>query len=187
MEFTLNVNLNLSEATERTLNRLADAFGNSQNVTPKSRVGVRPMTADEETAFKARLDYEKKSIELQEEVDEKWQKEVIEPTYEEKAEEVKEAPKATRARKPATPKAEEPKPEVVETKPEVAEKGTGDFVPDAVAIRALAIPLAKAGHGVKEKLTELGYGGIGQLSEGGNEEHIKTFYAWLLEETKSLK
>ena len=56
-----------------------------------------------------------------------------------------------------------------------------------VAIRALAIPLAKAGHGVKEKLTELGYGGIGQLSEGGNEEHIKTFYAWLLEETKSLK
>ena len=74
-----------------------------------------------------------------------------------------------------------------ETKPEVVEKGTGDFVPDAVAIRALAIPLAKAGHGVKEKLTELGYGGIGQLSEGSNEEHIKTFYAWLLEETKSLK
>ena len=180
MEFTLNVNLNLSEATERTLNQLADAFGNSQNVTSKSRVGLRPMTTDEETAFKARLDYEKKSIELQEEVDEKWQKEVIEPSYEEKAEEVKEAPKATRARKPATPKAEEPK-------PEVAEKGAGDFVPDAVAIRALAIPLAKAGHGVKEKLTELGYGGIGQLSEGGNEEHIKTFYAWLLEETKSLK
>lgn len=168
MEFTLNVNLNLSEATERTINRLADAFGSTKSLS---------------------------HAELKELEEEAWQKvvvqgfkkteEKVETAVEEKAEEVVETPKATRTRKPAAPKVEEPV--VEETKPEVAEKGTGDFVPDAVAIRALAIPLAKAGHGVKEKLTELGYGGIGQLSEGGNEEHIKTFYAWLLEETKSLK
>ena len=170
MEFTLNVNLNLSEATERTLNRLADAFGNSQNVTPKSREGLRPMQADEADALESKI----KAREVK-----------TETVAEEVKEEIVEAPKATRTRKPAAPKVEETK--VEDPKPEVAEKGTGDFVPDAVAIRALAIPLAKAGHGVKEKLTELGYGGIGQLSEGGNEEHIKTFYAWLLEETKSLK
>ena len=169
MEFTLNVNLNLSEATERTLNRLADAFGNSQNVTPKSREGLKPMQVDEADALEAKIYAEEAKPEITEEI----------------KEEIVEAPKATRTRKPATPKVEEPV--VEETKPEVVEKGNGDFVPDAVAIRALAIPLAKAGHGVKEKLTELGYGGIGQLSEGGNEEHIKTFYAWLLEETKSLK
>lgn len=168
MEFTLNVNLNLSEATERTLNRLADAFGNSQNAAPEKKVETRlkPMDEDEQAALKAHLDAKPEVVE-------------------EVKEEIVEAPKATRTRKPAAPKVEEAPAE--ETKPEVVEKGTGDFVPDAVAIRALAIPLAKAGHGVKEKLTELGYGGIGQLSEGGNEEHIKTFYAWLLEETKSLK
>ena len=163
MEFTLNVNLNLSEATERTLNRLADAFGKSLTAT-QNTLAYKVMSADEVAALEAKIYAEEAKPEITEEV-----KEVIE-----------EAPKATRTRKPAAPKAEE-------TKAEVAEKGTGDFVPDAVAIRALAIPLAKAGHGVKEKLTELGYGGIGQLSEGGNEEHIKTFYAWLLEETKSLK
>lgn len=166
MEFTLNVNLNLSEATERTLNRLADAFGKSLTAT-QNTLAYKVMSADEVAALEAKIYAEEAKPEI--------------------TEEVKETPKVTRTRKPATPKAEEPKPEVVETKPEVVEKGTGDFVPDAVAIRALAIPLAKAGHGVKEKLTELGYGGIGQLSEGGNEEHIKTFYAWLLEETKSLK
>ena len=163
MEFTLNVNLNLSEATERTINRLADAFGKSLTAT-QNTLAYKVMSADEVAALEAKIYAEEAKPEIVEEVKE----EVVEP------------PKATRARKPAAPKAEEPKPEVVE-------KGTGDFVPDAVAIRALAIPLAKAGHGVKEKLTELGYGGIGQLSEGGNEEHIKTFYAWLLEETKSLK
>ena len=169
MEFTLNVNLNLSEATERTLNRLADAFGNSQNAPTEKDVFNAVKHQVEEKGFKV--------------VDENFPTKV--ETVEEVKEEIVEAPKATRTRKPAAPKVEEPV--VEETKPEVAEKGTGDFVPDAVAIRALAIPLAKAGHGVKEKLTELGYGGIGQLSEGGNEEHIKTFYAWLLEETKSLK
>lgn len=167
MEITLIVNLNLSEATERTLNRLANAFGSTKSLS---------------------------HAELKELEEEAWQKEVVQGFKKpEKAEEtvverpgvVEEAPKATRTRRPAAPKVEEAK--VEDPKPEVAEKGTGDFVPDAVAIRALAIPLAKAGHGVKEKLTELGYGGIGQLSEGGNEEHIKTFYAWLLEETKSLK
>lgn len=163
MEFTLNVNLNLSEATERTINRLADAFGKSLTAT-QNTLAYKVMSADEVAALEAKIYAEEAKPEITEEV----------------KEEIVEAPKTTRTRKPATPKAEEPKPEVVE-------KGTGDFVPDAVAIRALAIPLAKAGHGVKEKLTELGYGGIGQLSEGGNEEHIKTFYAWLLEETKSLK
>ena len=164
MEFTLNVNLNLSEATERTINRLADAFGKNQNAPTEKDVFNAVKHQVEEKGFKV--------------VDENFPTKV--ETVEEVKEEIVEAPKATRARKPAAPKAEEAKPEVVE-------KGSGDFVPDAVAIRALAIPLAKAGHGVKEKLTELGYGGIGQLSEGGNEEHIKTFYAWLLEETKSLK
>ena len=159
MEFTLNVNLNLSEATERTLNRLADAFGSTKQITENNN-----------------WQHTEKGVELVKDV----AQEIKPDNVEEVKEEIVEAPKATRARKPATPKAEEPK-------PEVAEKGAGDFVPDAVAVRALAIPLAKAGHGVKEKLTELGYGGIGQLSEGGNEEHIKTFYAWLLEETKSLK
>ena len=163
MEFTLNVNLNLSEATERTLNRLANAFGKSLTAT-QNTLAYKVMSADEVAALEAKIYAEEAKPEITEEV----------------KEEIVETPKATRTRKPAIPKVEE-------TKPEVAEKGTGDFVPDAVAIRALAIPLAKAGHGVKEKLTELGYGGIGQLSEGGNEEHIKTFYAWLLEETKSLK
>jgi hypothetical protein len=167
MEFTLNVNLNLSEATERTLNRLADAFGSTKSLS---------------------------HAELKELEEEAWQKEVVQgfkkteekvETVEEVKEVIEETPKTTRTRKPVAPKVEETV--VEEAKLEVVEKGTGDFVPDAVAIRALAIPLAKAGHGVKEKLTELGYGGIGQLSEGGNEEHIKTFYAWLLEETKSLK
>lgn len=164
MEFTLNVNLNLSEATERTLNRLADAFGSTKPVAFTG--GLKPMSDDEAAAVQAEIEHKETVVE--------------ETVVEEVKDEIVEAPKATRARKPAAPKAEE-------TKPEVVEKGSGDFVPDAVAIRALAIPLAKAGHGVKEKLTELGYGGIGQLSEGGNEEHIKTFYAWLLEETKSLK
>jgi hypothetical protein len=159
MEFTLNVNLNLSEATERTINRLVDAFGNTKQITENNN-----------------WQHTEKGMELVKDVAQEIKPEIVE----EVKEEIVEAPKATRARKPAAPKAEE-------TKPEVVEKGSGDFVPDAVAIRALAIPLAKAGHGVKEKLTELGYGGIGQLSEGGNEEHIKTFYAWLLEETKSLK
>ena len=159
MEFTLNVNLNLSEATERTLNRLADAFGSTKQITENNN-----------------WQHTEKGVELVKDV----AQEIKPDNVEEVKEEIVETPKATRTRKPAAPKAEE-------TKPEVVEKGTGDFVPDAVAIRALAIPLAKAGHGVKEKLTELGYGGIGQLSEGGNEEHIKTFYAWLLEETKSLK
>jgi hypothetical protein len=178
MEFTLNVNLNLSEATERTLNRLADAFGNSQNVAPKSRVGLRPMAADEEAALKAKI---------AQEVIDRLDKDQAEMEAEAaKPEVVEETPKTTRTRKPVAPKVVE-ETVVEETKPEAVEKGTGDFVPAAVAIRALAIPLAKAGHGVKEKLTELGYGGIGQLSEGGNEEHIQTFYAWLLEETKSLK
>ena len=164
MEFTLNVNLNLSEATERTINRLADAFGKNQNAPTEKDVFNAVKHQVEEKGFKV--------------VDENFPTKV--ETVEEVKEEIVEAPKATRARKPAAPKAEEAKTEVVE-------KGSGDFVPDAVAIRALAIPLAKAGHGVKEKLTELGYGGIGQLSEGSNEEHIKAFYAWLLEETKSLK
>ena len=168
MEFTLNVNLNLSEATERTLNRLADAFGKSLTAT-QNTLAYKVMSADEVAALEAKIYAEEAKPEITGEV----------------KEEIVETPKATRTRKPAAPKVEEP--DVEETKPEVVEKGTGDFVPDAVAIRALAIPLAKAGHGVKEKLTELGYGGIGQLSEGGNEEHIKTFYAWLLEETKSLK
>lgn len=176
MEFTLNVNLNLSEATERTLNRLADAFGSTKPVAFTG--GLKPMTADEEAALKAkiaqdaidRLDRDQAEMEAEAETTVK----VVEET-----------PKATRVRKPAAPKVEETV--VEETKPEVVEKGTGDFVPDSPTIRALAIPLAKAGHGVKEKLTELGYSGISQLSEGGNEEHIKTFYAWLLEETKSLK
>lgn len=168
MEFTLNVNLNLSEATERTLNRLADAFGSTKPVAFTG--GLKPMSDEEAAILEAKI----KGKEL-----------VAEEREAAKAEVIEEAPKTTRARKPAALKVEEPV--VEETKPEVVEKGTGDFVPDAVAIRALAIPLAKAGHGVKEKLTELGYGGIGQLSEGGNEEHIKTFYAWLLEETKSLK
>ena len=168
MEFTLNVNLNLSEATERTINRLADAFGKSLTAT-QNTLAYKVMSADEVAALEAKIYAEEAKPEITEEI----------------KEEIVEAPKATRTRKPAAPKVEEPV--VEETKPEVVEKGNGDFVPDAVAIRALAIPLAKAGHGVKEKLTELGYGGIGQLSEGGNEEHIKTFYAWLLEETKSLK
>lgn len=163
MEFTLNVNLNLSEATERAINRLADAFGTNTDLG--NAIAQKAIAAKEPA----------KDVEFVKEAE----------TVEEVKEEIVEAPKATRARKPAAPKVEETVAE--ETKPEVVEKGTGDFVPDAVAIRALAIPLAKAGHGVKEKLTELGYGGIGQLSEGGNEEHIKTFYAWLLEETKSLK
>ena len=166
MEFTLNVNLNLSEATERTINRLADAFGKSLTAT-QNTLAYKVMSDDEVAALEAKIYAEEA-------------KETPRDIVEEVKDEIVEAPKATRARKPAAPKAEEAKPEVVE-------KGSGDFVPDAVAIRALAIPLAKAGHGVKEKLTELGYGGIGQLSEGGNEEHIKTFYAWLLEETKSLK
>ena len=164
MEFTLNVNLNLSEATERTLNRLADAFGSTKQITENNN-----------------WQHTEKGVELVKDV----AQEIKPDNVEEVKEEIVETPKATRTRKPAVPKVEEPV--VEETKAEVVEKGTGDFVPDAVAIRALAIPLAKAGHGVKEKLTELGYGGIGQLSEGGNEEHIKTFYAWLLEETKSLK
>ena len=168
MEFTLNVNLNLSEATERTLNRLADAFGKSLTAT-QNTLAYKVMSADEVAALEAKIYAEEAKPEITEEV----------------KEEIVEAPKATRTRKPAASKVEETK--VEDPKPEVVEKGTGDFVPDAVAIRALAIPLAKAGHGVKEKLTELGYGGIGQLSEGGNEEHIKTFYVWLLEETKSLK
>ena len=162
MEFTLNVNLNLSEETERTINRLADAFGKSLTAT-QNTLAYKVMSADEVAALEAKI--------------------YAEEAKPDNVEEVKETPKATRARKPAALKVEDPV--VEETK--VVEKGTGDFVPDAVAIRALAIPLAKAGHGVKEKLTELGYGGIGQLSEGSNEEHIKTFYAWLLEETKSLK
>lgn len=164
MEFTLNVNLNLSEATERTLNRLADAFGSTKQITENNN-----------------WQHTEKGVELVKDV----AQEIKPDNVEEVKEEIVETPKATRTRKPAVPKVEEPV--VEEAKPEVVEKGTGDFVPDAVAIRALAIPLAKAGLGVKEKLTELGYGGIGQLSEGGNEEHIKTFYAWLLEETKSLK
>lgn len=164
MEFTLNVNLNLSEATERSINRLADAFGKSLTAT-QNTLAYKVMSDEEAAILEAKI----KGKEL-----------VAEEREAAKAEVIEEAPKTTRTRKPAAPKVEDPK-------PEVAEKGTGDFVPDAVAIRALAIPLAKAGHGVKEKLTELGYGGIGQLSEGGNEEHIKTFYAWLLEETKSLK
>lgn len=179
MEFTLNVNLNLSEATERTLNRLADAFGNSQNVAPKAKT-------ERIDWGKERADFEKAAAEDFEAAASFAAKQMAATIMEEQQkEEIVETPKATRARKPAAPKVEETV--VEETKPEVVEKGTGDFVPDAVAIRALAIPLAKAGHGVKEKLTELGYGGIGQLSEGGNEEHIKTFYTWLLEETKSLK
>ena len=164
MEFTLNVNLNLSEATERTLNRLADAFGSTKQITENNN-----------------WQHTEKGVELVKDVAQEIKPEITE----EVKEEIVEAPKATRTRKPAASKVEETK--VEDPKPEVVEKGTGDYVPDAVAIRALAIPLAKAGHGVKEKLTELGYGGIGQLSEGGHEEHIKTFYAWLLEETKSLK
>lgn len=168
MEFTLNVNLNLSEATERTLNRLADAFGKSLTAT-QNTLAYKVMSADEVAALEAKI----------------YAEEAKPDNVEEVKEEIVETPKATRTRKPATPKVEETK--VEDPKPEVVEKGTGDFVPGAVAIRALAIPLAKAGHGVKEKLTELGYGGMGQLFEGGNEEHIKTFYAWLLEETKRLK
>lgn len=169
MEFTLNVKLDASENLLEAIKLVVGAVGNSQNAAPEKKVEIRlkPMDEDEQAALKAHLDAKP---EITEEV----------------KEEVVETPKVTRTRKPAAPKVVE-ETVVEEPKPEVVEKGTGDFVPDAVAIRSLAIPLAKAGYGVKEKLTELGYGGIGQLSEGSNEEHIKTFYEWLLEETKSLK
>ena len=61
MEFTLNVNLNLSEATERTLNRLADAFGSTKPVAFTG--GLKPMSDDEAAAVQAEIEHKETVVE----------------------------------------------------------------------------------------------------------------------------
>ena len=104
MEFTLNVNLNLSEATERTLNRLADAFGKSLTAT-QNTLAYKVMSADEVAALEAKIYAEEAKPEISQEVTK-----IVEEVQK----------TATRTRKPAALKVEEP--DVEETKPEVVEK-----------------------------------------------------------------
>lgn len=163
MEFTVNVNLNASTELLDTVNRLADAFGGVKTSSKNAMREVKVVIAEEV----------KESI-------------------------IEEQPKSTRSRA-TKPKVEEVKPPVEVAKEEAVEtvaeeavetvenKGDGTFVPSVEKLRELAVPMARDGFPVKTKLTELGFGGITQISETGTPEQVIKFYNWLLETKKTTK